>query len=82
MARKKKTLTLEQWTKLVKDKCLDGCGYPDRMWEYLQTEEAEEDIKSEYEARIMDYENGKLSWEQLTIGAVGSLAYCLHLMCD
>lgn len=79
---KKKTLTLEEWAKLVKNRCLIGCGYPDRMWEYLQTEEAEEAIKSEYEVKISKYENGELSWEQLTKAEVNSLAYCLHLMCE
>lgn len=80
--KRKPALTLEKWTKLVKDECMTGCCYPGMMSEYLETDEAKETIEGRYEEDILKYEDGEISWEQLTIGAVGSVAYCLHLMCE
>lgn len=76
-----KTLTLEEWTKMVKAECM-RCGYPGLMSDYLDTDEAKETIRNRYEDEIEDYKAGRISWEQLTIGAVDSLAYCLNLMCE
>lgn len=76
-----KTLSLEEWTKMVETECM-RCGYPGLMSAYLETDEAKEAIKNHYENEIEDYKAGRISWEQLTIGAVDSLAYCLNLMCE
>ena len=48
--------------------------------EYLNSDEAQEYIKSEYESAVKDFNDGELGEDGFKIGKVSAVANCLYLM--
>lgn len=74
--------TLKEFKELVKKKYLDPEWVvpEEEQLKYLNSDEAQEYIKSEYESAVKDFNDGELGEDGFKIGKVLAVANCLYMM--
>lgn len=76
--------TLKEFKELVKKEYLDPKWVvpEEEQLKYLNSDEAQEYIKSEYESAVKDFNDGELGEDGFKIGKVSAVENCLYMMCD
>ena len=74
--------TLKEFKELVKKEYLDPKWVvpEEEQLKYLNSDEAQEYIKSEYESAVKNFNDGELGEDGFKIGKVSAVANCLYLM--
>lgn len=77
-----KTPTLEEFTKAVKESFWKGWTSlsEKEVDEYINGEEAQEEITGRYSEAKEKYERGEITRTVFMVGCVSSVAYCLEMM--
>ena len=76
--------TLKEFKEIVKKEYLDPKWVvpEEEQLKYLNSDEAQEYIKSEYESAVKDFNDGELGEDGFKIGKVSAVENCLYMMCD